>query len=45
MDINELRANIDKIDDEILMLLLKRLKFVKQIGAIKAKTAQTIYRP
>lgn len=45
MDINELRANIDKIDDEILMLLLKRLEFVKQIGAIKAKTAQTIYRP
>lgn len=45
MDLNTLRASIDTIDDEILTLLLKRIDFVKQIGAIKAKNKAVIYRP
>ena len=45
MDINELRAGIDSIDDEILALLIKRMQIVRQIGALKAKSGATIYRP
>lgn len=34
-EINKLRAEIDKIDQELLKLIVKRVEFVKQIGVIK----------
>lgn len=39
------RDIIDKCDDEILSLLHKRVKAVKQIGLLKEKEGSTIYRP
>ncbi|MDR2081477.1 MAG: prephenate dehydratase [Campylobacteraceae bacterium] len=43
--IGECRREIDKIDDEILNLLNKRMEFVKEIGALKHSEKQPIYRP
>lgn len=45
MSIDELRVNIDKIDDEILSLLNKRMKFVKNIGELKHTNNTPIYNP
>ncbi|MBK1963881.1 chorismate mutase [Campylobacter novaezeelandiae] len=42
-DLNELRAQIDALDDQILYLLDKRMSYVKEIGKIKQSNAQEIY--
>lgn len=44
-DLKILRDEIDKIDDEILILLNKRMKFVAQIAALKQKYSSPIYHP
>lgn len=43
--ISEYRREIDKIDDEILNLLNKRMEFVKEIGILKHTSGASIYRP
>lgn len=42
-DLNELRAKIDALDDQILYLLDKRMSYAKEIGKIKQSNAQEIY--
>lgn len=42
---NELRKQIDKIDDEIIMLLVKRFEIVKLIGEHKQKHNLKVYDP
>ena len=39
------REEIDKVDNEILKLLNKRMEFVKEIGRIKHTSGTSIYRP
>ena len=43
--LQECRDAIDSIDNEILKLLNKRMKVVKQVGQIKSDTKTAIYRP
>jgi chorismate mutase/prephenate dehydratase len=43
--IGELRKEIDKVDDEVLELLNRRMEFVKEIGALKHSSGAAIYRP
>lgn len=45
MDLKELRKEIDEIDDEILKLLDKRMKVVKEVGKVKLKSNVAIYHP
>lgn len=45
MDLQELRQQIDEIDNDILQLLNKRMEVVKQVGALKKTTNSIIYRP
>ncbi|WP_096027675.1 prephenate dehydratase [Campylobacter lanienae] len=45
MSIDDLRAGIDKVDNEILNLLNQRMEFVKKIGEIKLGSNAPIYRP
>ncbi len=45
MSLENLRANINKIDDEIIKLLNKRMEFVKQVGILKHTEGSPIYRP
>ena len=45
MNIQELRIEIDKIDNKIIDLLNKRMNFVNQVGDIKKKNNEPIYRP
>ncbi len=45
MNIQELRIEIDKIDNKIIDLLNKRMDFVNQVGNIKKKKNEPIYRP
>ncbi len=45
MSLQELRANIDKIDNEILKLLNERMLFVKEVGKKKQSKGTSIYRP
>lgn len=45
MSIDELRVNINKIDDEILQLLNQRMEFVKNIGELKQTNNTPIYNP
>lgn len=45
MDLNELRSQIDNIDNEILRLLNKRMKIVKKVGELKNSSNAPIYRP
>ncbi len=45
MSLEKLRKKIDKIDDELLKLLNKRMDIIAQIGKIKAKNKSAIYRP
>ena len=35
LNINDLRAQIDSIDDEILSRLNERMRYVKKIGELK----------
>ena len=45
MNIQELRIEIDKIDNKIIDLLNKRMNFVNQVGEIKKKNNEPVYRP
>jgi len=45
MTLDELRIEIDKIDDTLLELYNKRMEYVHQVGELKNKTAAPIYRP
>ncbi len=45
MKLDELRERIDRIDDEILDLLNKRMEVVKAVGELKNRTDAPIYRP
>ncbi|WP_169973479.1 MULTISPECIES: prephenate dehydratase [unclassified Campylobacter] len=44
-NINDLREEIDKIDDDILKKLNERMSFVKKIGELKQTSGTSIYRP
>lgn len=44
-DIEQIRLEINSVDDQILELLNKRMKFVKQIGDLKQQSGTAIYRP
>ena len=41
-DLNDLRIDIDSIDEEILNLLVKRLRFVKEIGKYKKEHSLSV---
>lgn len=43
--LDELRQNIDAIDDEILRLLNKRAEYVVEVGRIKQKSNRPLYVP
>ncbi len=43
--LDECRVHIDKLDDEILTLLNRRMEIVKKVGEIKNTTGGAIYRP
>ncbi len=43
--LNDLRKNIDEIDNEILILLNKRMQIVKKVGEVKNSANTPIYRP
>ncbi len=45
MNLEELRKEIDAIDNNLLELYNKRLTFVKMVGELKQKTQAPIYRP
>lgn len=45
MDLKEIRNGIDAIDDELLVLLNKRMELVKQVGLLKRAEKSVIYRP
>lgn len=44
-NINDLRSEIDKIDDEVLRRLNERMNFVRKIGELKQTSGSAIYRP
>ncbi len=37
MDLNKIREKIDAIDDELLILLNKRMELVKEVGLLKRR--------
>ncbi len=43
--LDELRKNINNIDNELLKLLNQRMEYVKEVGALKHTTGTSIYRP
>nr|WP_236617327.1 MULTISPECIES: prephenate dehydratase [unclassified Lebetimonas] len=45
MDLKKLREEIDKIDDNVLKLLNKRMEIVKKVGEIKNSSNTPVYRP
>lgn len=45
MSLDELRVKIDEIDDKIADLLSARMEIVSKIGALKAKSGGSVYRP
>ncbi|MDX1808366.1 MAG: prephenate dehydratase [Sulfurospirillaceae bacterium] len=45
MNIEQYRKEIDSLDDQILVLLNKRMEAVKAIGRLKQSTGGSIYRP
>ena len=45
MTLDELRVQIDIIDDTLLELYNKRMEYVHQVGALKNTTGAPIYRP
>ena len=45
MNIEELRSEIDKIDNKIIHFLNKRMNFVNEVSGIKKKNQEPIYRP
>jgi chorismate mutase/prephenate dehydratase len=45
MTLDELRVEIDSIDDQLLELYNKRMEYVHQVGELKNTTGAPIYRP
>ena len=45
MDLNELRNEINAIDDEILALFLRRMEVAGQVAAYKRANGLPIYQP
>jgi len=45
MNLEELRKQIDEIDDRLLELLNRRIGIVQKVGELKHKTGASIYRP
>jgi chorismate mutase/prephenate dehydratase len=45
MDLDELRAKIDEIDDKLLELFNERMELVHKVGELKNTTNSPIYRP
>ena len=45
MEIDELRKEIDRLDGEIVPLLLARFEVVRKIGEEKKKTGLPVYNP
>jgi chorismate mutase / prephenate dehydratase len=45
MTLEDLRKEIDQIDDQLLILLNQRMKWVQSVGEVKNKTKSLIYRP
>ncbi len=45
MTLDELRLNIDSIDDKLLKLINERMEFVHMVGELKSTTNSPIYRP
>ena len=45
MRLDELRENIDRIDDTLLKLLNERMEYVHDVGTLKNTTGAPIYRP
>jgi len=45
LDLLKLREEIDKIDNELIRLLNKRMEIVKKVGELKNTTNAPIYRP
>ncbi|MEO1958480.1 MAG: prephenate dehydratase [Nautiliaceae bacterium] len=45
MNLSELRKEIDRIDNELIRLLNKRMEIVKKVGELKNNTNAPIYRP
>jgi chorismate mutase/prephenate dehydratase len=45
MTLEELRVELNKIDDKILELLNERMKYVNEVGKIKHNDGSSIYRP
>ena len=43
--LNQLRQQIDSVDDQMLELLNKRMEVVKQVGSLKKNYKSPIYRP
>eukprot|EP01029_Cantina_marsupialis_P015355 TRINITY_DN33693_c0_g2_i3.p1 TRINITY_DN33693_c0_g2~~TRINITY_DN33693_c0_g2_i3.p1 ORF type:complete len:356 (-),score=78.15 TRINITY_DN33693_c0_g2_i3:185-1252(-) len=43
--LNELRDQLDSIDNELLELINKRMELVHQVGVVKAQSGGAIYRP
>jgi chorismate mutase/prephenate dehydratase len=45
MSLDEIRKDIDQVDDQLLALLNQRMGLVHQVGALKRATKTKIYRP
>jgi len=45
LNLEDLRKEIDKIDNELIRLLNKRMKIVKKVGELKNSSNAPIYRP
>jgi chorismate mutase len=45
MKLEDLRKEIDKIDEKIFLLLKERFKLVRKIGKIKKSKSMKIYQP
>ncbi|HBM16100.1 MAG TPA: hypothetical protein DD381_07160 [Lentisphaeria bacterium] len=45
MNIEELRKNIDAVDDEIIDLIAKRYELVKEVGKIKESSSAAVFVP
>ena len=45
MELKKIRSQIDAIDDELLILLNKRMELVREVGSLKRAENSVIYRP
>ncbi|MFN3588136.1 MAG: prephenate dehydratase [Spirosomataceae bacterium] len=45
MTLDDIRKNIDEIDEKLLLLLNERMRWVHKVGEIKRLTKTVIYRP